>query len=206
MSAADLASSLDARRAGVQRWRRRARVIHGLRVVLPALIAVILASMVGVVIYRTATGVRPGADDAEAPIRMVNARFVGRDTQGRGFVLTADSAVRDEEDYQRVLLDKPALVVDEGGAHPMRIVSAKGIYHEGTRKLQLEGGVKLETDQQTFSTAASLFNTATGELSGSGRIQGMGSLGEIDAKSYGVYDKGDRMVFKGGVRARIPTH
>ena len=56
-----------------------------------------------------------------------------------------------------------------------------------------------------FETAGSLFDTKTGELVGSGPIQGSGSLGEIDAKSYGVYDKGDRMVFKGGVRTRLET-
>jgi hypothetical protein len=27
----------------------------------------------------------------------------------------------------------------------------------------------------------------------------LGVVGEINAKSYGVYDQGDRMVFKGGV-------
>ena len=54
-----------------------------------------------------------------------------------------------------------------------------------------------------FSTASSIFNTATGVLEGKGEIQGMGALGEIIAKSYGVYDKGDRLVFKGGVRTRV---
>ena len=65
--------------------------------------------------------------------------------------------------------------------------------------------MKLDGAKQSFDTASSLFDTSTGELSGSGPIQGSGALGEINAKSYGVLDKGERMIFKGGVRARIPT-
>jgi lipopolysaccharide export system protein LptC len=189
--------------ADAQRWRRRAGLIRGLRIALPAAIALIFLGMVGTVTWRTIAGASAPVD-VDAPIRLVNARFVGRDEDGRGFVITAETAIRDEDDYQRVILDKPALVLDESGANPARITAASGVYHEGTRKLQLGGGVKLVSDDQTFDTATSLFNTATGELSGSGPIQGVGSLGEINAKSYGVYDKGERMVFKGGVRARIP--
>ena len=82
---------------------------------------------------------------------------------------------------------------------PVRVSSASGVYHEDTRKLELSGGVQLSGPKGAFQTAASLFDTKTGELVGSGPIQGSGSLGDISAKSYGVYDKGDRMVFKGGV-------
>ncbi|MFN3520850.1 MAG: LPS export ABC transporter periplasmic protein LptC [Phenylobacterium sp.] len=187
------------------RWRRRARLIHILRIALPAAIALILAAMAATVAWRTIAGGQARTGDADAPIRLVNARFVGRDNDGRAFVITAATAVRDDEDYQRVLLDRPTLMLDEDGARPTRVTAKSGVYHEGTRKLQLQGGVRLVSDQQTFDTATSLFNTATGELSGSGPIQGVGSLGEIDAKSYAVYDKGERIVFKGGVHARIPT-
>ena len=198
------AEMLKARHVAAVQWRRRARLIHGLRIALPALIVLIFAAMGGTVMVRTLDSGRVAAG-ADLPIRMVNARFVGRDNDGRDFVITAATATRDEDDYQRVLLDHPALVLDETSAKPTRIAARSGVYHEGTRKLQLSGGVKLISADQTFDTATSLFNTATGELSGSGPIQGVGSLGEINAKSYGVYDKGERMVFKGGVHARIPT-
>lgn len=194
------------RHDAAERWRRRTRLIHGLRIVLPAVIVLILAAMTATVIYRTVAGGKAVDPDADVPIRLVNARFVGRDEAGRGFVITAITAVRDEDDYQRVILDHPTLVLDEGGARPVRVNAKAGVYHEGTQKLRLSGGVKLVSGDQTFDTATSLFNTATGELTGAGPIQGFGSLGEINAKSYAVYDKGERMVFKGGVRARIPTN
>lgn len=192
-------------RPDLARWKRRSRLIRVLRVALPAAIVLIFLTLAGFVVYQTVAGGRGRPEEADAPIRLVNPRFIGRDEKGRGFVVTAVSAVRDDRDYQRVLLDRPSLVLDEQGQRPTRITARSGVYHEGTRKLQLQGGVKLEGAQQAFDTASSLFDTSTGELSGSGPIQGAGALGEINAESYGVLDKGERMIFKGGVRARIPT-
>lgn len=151
----------------------------------------------------TAAPTQTAGDDA--PIRLVNPRFVGRDDKGRAYVITALSATRDSADYQRVMLDQPALVLDEEGPDPLRITAKAGVYHEGTRKLDLSGGVKLAGAQAVFDTAASLFDTKTGEIVGSGPIHGSGSVGEITAKSYAVQGKGERMIFKGGVHTRLNT-
>jgi lipopolysaccharide export system protein LptC len=178
-------------------------LIRRLRVALPVVIGVIFLGLVVAVSYNalTASPVRPANSDE--PIRLVNPRFVGRDDKGRAFVLTAISATRDPKEYQRVILDKPALVLDEGAQDAMRVNSTSGIYHEDTRKLELSGGVQLSGPKGAFQTATSLFDTKSGELVGSGPIQGAGDLGEITAKSYGVYDKGARMVFTGGVHTHI---
>jgi lipopolysaccharide export system protein LptC len=185
------------------RWREHSRLIRRLRIVFPALAAVILLVMLGFIVQTTLAGRKAQVADADTPIQLVNPRFVGRDDKGRAFVLTAKSAVRDPADYQKVMLDTPMLILDEEGAHPTRISAQSGIYREDRRVLNLKGGVKLNGGDLNFETATSVFNTATGELEGQGQISGGGSLGEIIAKSYGVYDKGDRLVFKGGVRTRL---
>lgn len=191
--------------AEFRRWRRRSRFIRQLRFLLPATIGLILATLVGFVIRTTLVGVQAEAAEADTPIQLINPRFVGRDDKGRAYVLTAVSAIRDENDYQRVLLDQPSLILDEGGENPAKITAKAGVYREDRRVLNLEGGVKMVSGALNFDTASSIFNTATGELEGQGQISGVGSLGEITAKSYGVYDKGDRLVFKGGVRGRIDS-
>jgi lipopolysaccharide export system protein LptC len=188
-----------------QRWRRRSRLIRHLRVILPLAIGAILATLAGFVIRTTIVGVQAAPSAADAPIQLVNPRFVGRDDKGRAYVLTAVSATRDENDYQRVLLDRPSLILDEEGENPTKITAKAGVYREDRRVLNLDGGVKMTGGNLNFDTASSIFNTATGELEGQGQISGVGSLGEITAKSYGVYDKGDRLVFKGGVRGRIDS-
>ena len=193
------------RRVQFEKWRRRSRLIRRLRVILPAGIGLVLATMAGFVIHTSLVGVKVTASDADAPIQLVNPRFVGRDNKGRAFVLTAKTATRDEKDYQKVNLDTPMLILDEEGEHPVRVSANAGVYREDARVLNLSGGVKLNGGEVNFATASSVFNTATGELEGTGEIQGAGPLGEIIAKSYGVYDKGERMVFKGGVHTHLES-
>lgn len=192
-------------RPDFRRWKRRSRLIRRLRVLLPLVIGAILAAMVGFVAHTTIVGVTAAPSNPDAPIRLVNPRFVGRDDKGRAFVLTALTATRDENDYQRVLLEQPALILDAEGENPVRVTAQAGVYREDRRMLNLDGGVKMNGGDLNFDTASSIFNTATGELEGQGQISGAGSLGEITAKSYGVYDKGDRLVFKGGVRGRLDS-
>jgi len=194
------------RRDAFEAWRRRSRLIRRLRLAIPAAILLILALMGGFVVRSTLLGSKSKPVDADAPIQLTNPRFVGRDSKGRAFVLTAKTATRDPKDYQRVLLDTPMLVLDEEGEHPVRVSAGSGVYREDARVLNLQGGVKLNGGDINFATATSVFNTATGELEGQGQIQGAGALGEIIAKSYGVYDKGERMVFKGGVHTRVESH
>lgn len=191
------------RREQVLRWRRRSRLIRALRIVLPTTIGLILAALAGAVAYNALTAQPAQPRESSAPIRLVNPRFVGRDDKGRAFVITATSATRDPREYQRVVLDHPALVLDEQGPDPLRLVATEGVYHEGAFKLDLHGGVRLVSSKGAFDTATSLFDTKTGEVVGSVPIQGSGSLGEISAKSYAVYGKGDRVIFKGGVHTRL---
>ena len=205
MSLAAVAAPAPPHGRDFERWRRRSRMIRRLRVILPSLIGLILATMAGFILHTTLLGRDAAPREADAPIQLVNPRFVGKDDKGRAFVLTAATAVRDENDYQRVLLDKPALILDAEGINPTRVTAKSGVYREDRRVLNLDGGVTMSGQDTTFDTLSSIFNTATGELEGQGEISGSSSLGEITAKSYGVYDKGERLVFKGGVRGRIDS-
>lgn len=191
------------RRVSIQRWRRRSRVIRVLRVALPSLIGLILVALAASVAYSALTSRPVSSGSASDPIRLVRPHFVGRDSHGRPFVLTSVTATRDPNNYQRVFLDKPTLVLDEDGPDPLHITAGAGVYHEDTGKLEVSKGVRLSDARGAFDTAQSVFDTKTEDLVGSGPVQGIGSLGEIQAKSYGVYDKGERMVFSGGVHTRL---
>ena len=192
-------------RSDFDRWRRRSKLLRRLRVILPATIGVILLGMAGFVVQTTVLGREASPAKTDAPIQLVNPRFVGKDEKGRAFIITATSAERDENDYQRVLLNQPSLVLDAEGESPSKVTAKTGVYSEDLRVLNLDGGVKMSGSNADFNTQSSIFNTATGELEGQGQIAGVGPLGEITAKSYGVYDKGERLVFKGGVRGRLDS-
>jgi lipopolysaccharide export system protein LptC len=191
------------RRTSIQRWRRRSRVIAALRVLFPGLIGVILVALGASVAWTTLTAQRTPSGSASDPIRLVNPHFVGRDTHGRPFLLTSITATRDPNEYSKVYLDKPNLILDQDGADPLHIVGGSGIFHEDTGKLEVSHGVRLSGARGAFDTAQSVYDIKSGELVGSGPVQGLGSLGEIEAKSYGVYDKGARMEFEGAVHTRM---
>jgi len=196
-------ASIAYRERNIERWRRRSRIIRVLRVVGPGLIALIVAGLGASIAYNT---LKPSAEapvESNQPIRLINPRFVGRDDRGRAFVITAQSATRDPQEYQKVYLDHPALVLDEQGPDPTRIIAKAGVFHETTGQLEVSGGVRLAMSQATFETAESKFDTKTGELIGSGPVQGSGGLGEISAKSYAVTDKGNHMIFQGRVHGRL---
>jgi lipopolysaccharide export system protein LptC len=191
------------RRTSIQRWRRRSRVVATLRILFPSLIVLILLGLAASVAFNTLANRHTPTGSASDPIRLVNPHFVGRDTRGRPFVLTSVTATRDPQNYQRVFLDKPTLVLDDEGPDPLHIIAGAGIYHEDTGKLEVSRGVRFSGAHGAFNTAQSIYDIKSGELVGSAAIQGAGSLGEIRAKSYGVYDKGERMVFNGGVHTRL---
>ncbi len=185
------------------RWQRRSRQIRVLRRVLPAAMTLMFLVMGGYLIEASVTGVKARPVEARGPIQMVNPRFVGRDRQGRAFVLIARSATRDETDDQKVILDRPLLTLERENSDPVLVSARQGLFSEATRILNLEGDVKLNGGDINFSTASSIFNSETGELGGLTDIQGAVELGQITAKAYGVYDKGRRIVFKGGVHTRL---
>jgi lipopolysaccharide export system protein LptC len=191
------------RRTSIQRWRQRSRLIHALRVALPALIGVILLGLGTSVVINAIAAHRAPARDSGAPIRLVNPHFVGRDSKGKPFLLTSVTATRDPNDYQRVFLDRPTLTLDTDGPDPLHITSGAGIFHEDTGKLEVSKGVRMSGARGAFDTDSSLFDTKTQELVGSAAVQGAGSLGEIQAKSYAVYDNGARIVFTGAVHSRL---
>lgn len=205
MSAVAHPSEGPSRRPDFLRWRRRSRLIRVLRVALPLAIGLIFAALIGFVIHGTIAVGPAGQDEADTPIRLVNFRLVGRDDKGRGFVLTADSATRDTQDYQRVHLVKPSLLIDSESPRPTRLTAGRGVMHEGDGQLRLDGGVSLDGADLSVATASSVYDTVTGVLQGQGDIAGRTPLGEVNAKSYGVYDEGERMIFRGGVRGRIES-
>ncbi|HYG26829.1 MAG TPA: LPS export ABC transporter periplasmic protein LptC [Caulobacteraceae bacterium] len=190
------------RQGEVLRWRRRSRLIRTLRIALPALMALVVAGLAGGVIWRSATE-QPVAREGQTVIRLVNAQFVGRVKDGRGFMIGARQAIRDEQDYQSVALIEPVMVVGEG-AGSSRVSARAGNYNERDKLLRLRGDVRIDDGKGvSITTQEAIVDTQTGEVIGQSQVQGDGPLGQLSAKSYSVQDGGDRLVMKGGVSARI---
>lgn len=138
---------------------------------------------------------------------MTNPHFFGRDNQGRAFTLGAREAARDERTLQVVLLQFPSLILDVGGQHPSNLTADSGVYHEDTRMLLLRGHVRgANAAGERFATDQALVNTKTGTVQGPQALAAQTNQGAVKSNSYDVFNKGETVVFKGGVHARLKTH
>lgn len=188
----------------LRRWKRRSRTIAVLRKVLPAAIALLILGMASQVIWNSLAAKDAEPRDQSAPIRMINPRFQGRDEQGRSFMIAAREARRDDRDLTKIVLDHPNVALAPETATPSRVSAASGVYTEGDRILRLDGAVRIEDgDGYRFASDGAIVDTKAGTVVGAGSMIGDGPSGQMTADSYEVQDRGDRMIFKGGVRAVI---
>ncbi|MGI8840214.1 MAG: LPS export ABC transporter periplasmic protein LptC [Caulobacteraceae bacterium] len=191
--------------------RGKARVhsglVHVLRWLLPAIMVAVVAALVALVAAHAIKRRAAAHKDAATPIRMVNPHFFGRDNKGRAFTLEARQAARDEQSFQVVLLAYPSVTMDVDGPHPSTLTADTGVYQEDTRILYLKGHVRADNSKaSTFATDQAVVNTRTGVVKGTSVLTSQTPVGDVKSGSFDVYDKGDRVIFKGGVHARLNQH
>jgi lipopolysaccharide export system protein LptC len=202
-----LADGAAASRLPRGRARVHSRVVRTLRWLLPAIMVAVIAALATLVVIHAIKRQAAARDEASTPIEMVNPHFFGRDNQGRAFTLGARRASRDEASFQRVLLVYPSVNLDEGGAHPSTLTADHGVYHEDTRLLYLQGHVRASNAAASrFATDEAVVDTRTGAVKGAGPLAGATPVGQVKSGSFDVFDKGDRVVFTGGVHARLNQH
>ena len=184
--------------------RHHGVMVRTLRWLLPLIMVGIAALLVGLVAQHSVRRRAASHREAQAPIRMLNPRFFGRDNQGRPYILAASQAARDEASLEIVRLRDPTVTLDMNGLHPATLTADTGVYREDTRILYLKGHVKATNAQTSkFVTDEAVVNTQTGVVSGPVALSSQTPVGDLQSRSFDVFDKGNRVVFKGGVHARL---
>jgi lipopolysaccharide export system protein LptC len=191
------------RRGRMQAWRRRSRLIRFLRRALPAMIAAILVLLAG---WVTVRGILVRFTDLRAAtgalIHMSNAKFYGRDGDRKAYILGANEAARDNFDPHRIVLTGPILALDSGDPRERHISADRGVYRDDTKILLLHGRVSLrDPGGDNLITDQAIVDTAKGTIVGQGRVYGSGPTGTITAESFAVFDRGQRVVFRGEVHS-----
>jgi lipopolysaccharide export system protein LptC len=186
-------------------WRRHSRRIRLLRRLLPAAMALILAVVLGWAAFNAwITPMTAGGPNSGTSIRMINPRFYGRDQGGKPFSVTAKSAVRDNNQFQRIYVEAPELVMGAAPGPRTTVSAGKGVYREDTRILTLDSDVHVhDTQGNDFLTSHAEINTLTDDLEGQAPIAGHGPMGRIASSSYAVHNGGAQILFTGHVVARI---
>ena len=184
--------------------RRHSRLVRVLRWVLPAMMVGAFAVMVGYIFLHAARSRAARPLETPTEIRMINPRFAGRDDRGRAFNLSARQASRADGDAMQVELVGPVVTLDVDGVHPSTVTADHGTYDEDKRLLHLKGHVHMDDSRASaVATDEALVDTKAGTVNGSGPIAAQTNAGSIQAHSYSVYDKGNRVVYRGGVHARL---
>lgn len=186
------------------RPRAHSRLVRVLRIVLPLTMVGVIAVLALFVIMHAIRRQQATQLDGTAPIHMVNPHFFGRDAQSHPYTLSAREASRDPASFQRVLLTGPLIVLNTGGAQPANLTADKGVYQEDTRVLVLTGHVRgRDAKNASFASEKAVVDTRTGAVTGPRAVATDPSQGAIQSKSFDVYDKGDKVIFNGGVHARL---
>jgi lipopolysaccharide export system protein LptC len=163
----------------------------------------VLATVVGLIIAHAVRRRDASHRDADTPIEMINPHFFGRDAQGRAYTLGARQAARDETSFERVLLNYPTFTLDTAG-HPSTVTADTGVYHEDTRMLYLKGHIRADNAKSSkFATDEAVVNTRTGMVSSPTALSSQTPIGDLQSRSFDIFNKGDRVVFKGGVHGRF---
>jgi lipopolysaccharide export system protein LptC len=200
------ADAAPARSGAIIRRQARAhsRLVRLMRWLLPAAIVAILAVLGAFVALEAQRSEAAKPRELPTQIRMVGPHFLGRDDSGRAFNLSARLAARNDRDLREVILTFPVMTLDVDGAHPKTLTADHGVYREDTRILRLSGHVL--ADDSTATSAATdqaVVDTRAGTIQGATPVAGTGMLGQVRAHSYEVLDKGQRVILRGGVHAKL---
>ena len=198
------AVSFSQRRLARRQARAHSRLVLAMRWLLPTLILSLFGLLGAFVIGQAVRAAAARPKEMPTQIRMVSPHFVGRDSQGRAFNLSAHLAVRDDTNMQRVLLGSPVIVMDVDSAHPKTLTADHGVYDEDTRMLRLIGHVRIDdSTASTVATNEALIDTKAGTVAGVSPLNGSGPMGAIQAGSYSAAEKGQELVMHGGVHAQL---
>jgi lipopolysaccharide export system protein LptC len=195
---------IERRRRLLQQWRRHSFLIAVLRKLLPAACLAIVVALGGWSAMSTFLWRQDAKVRSSAEIRMDGINFQGSTEAGRPFLMSAASAVRDNDDPHKLTLEHPVLTLGIGTPEWTRVSSAGGVYREDSRMLDLRGQVTLDDSKGNhLNTEHALVDISKNNVDGDTRITGHGPLGSIDAQTYALRDAGAYLIFQGRVKSVI---
>ena len=190
------------RRASLETARRRSAFLRAFRQICAALsgaciAALLLATMLNAlgpsVSGRRTLGV-------EETLTMLNPRFVGQDGDGSRYEITADRAVRQGLDTQKMDLTAPRFKTTSG----QTLTANRGIYDPDARTIELFDKVAFSDSQgRAFTTTYAFIDARADVIRGARAISGASGLGEVRADAYEVDRNGGHLVMRGRVRGVI---
>ncbi|MCA0433849.1 MAG: LPS export ABC transporter periplasmic protein LptC [Proteobacteria bacterium] len=135
-----------------------------------------------------------------------NATIAGTGKNNQPFEVQAKSGIQDRDQETLVHLQAVDGMFQRPNGEPLKVDAARARYDTVSKMLQLEGEVTFdEKGRFTAKMDGAEVNTETQTLVSKSPVTVNVSGGTIKADSFTVTDQGQRMLFKGGVKARFMT-
>jgi lipopolysaccharide export system protein LptC len=193
---------LPARRPG------RVRAIRALKVSLTALAAILIALLALWPQLRTSTDrLRIAFADLDVrgdDLSMINARYVGTDSNNRPYSITADAARQRVPGKGRLQLESPQADIHLQDGSWVMVTADKGEYNPDDRMLNVAGAVRLFHDSgYEFLSREANIDLERNAVWGSHHITGQGPFGEMEGEGFRFNKDGMTMMLVGRSRLKI---
>jgi lipopolysaccharide export system protein LptC len=193
---------LPARRPG------RVRAIRALKVSLTALAAILIALLALWPQLRTSTDrLRIAFADLDVTgddLSMINARYVGTDSNNRPYSITADAARQRVPGKGRLQLESPQADIHLQDGSWVMVTADKGEYNPDDRMLNVAGAVRLFHDSgYEFLSREANIDLERNAVWGSHHITGQGPFGEMEGEGFRFNKDGMTMMLIGRSRLKI---
>ena len=140
----------------------------------------------------------------DGEVGMTRVRYVGVDKQNQPFVITAGRVLPNSKNAQHLALQELQADMTLDGGRWITLIAERGLYDRERETLQLEGPVDIYSDDGLeLHTRSAFVNFATGLARGQNPVQGQGPFGLLNAKGFELFDRGQRIVFSGGVTLTV---
>ena len=199
---------------GVSQFRgkgRRGASVRLLKIALPLVVFVSLGYVGywwlqsrGTIVDPTLIQTVPLDGAGKAEVTVQDVKYDGKDTKGRPYSITADSASHVDGDDRHISLRKPlADIVMSGGAY-VALMANDGLLDRDADVITLNGDVTLFHDNGlSFQTDSATINLKEKTAEGSDVVEGQNGKGELISEGFRVTDDGDTIEFTGKAYMKI---
>jgi len=189
--------------------RRRTRIVAALRLILPAMVALLLAGLAlwsrfgfdASSLHFAIDSIKLGAID---PLVMTNPHFEGIDEKKQPFSVTASSASEANSKADVVDLVGPQADITLQSGAWLTMTADTGRYYRQAQKLDLLGAVNLFHDQgYELHTRNLHIDLAANRATTNTPVDGHGPSGDLKADGLDVSDGGKRVVLLGHAQVQF---
>lgn len=137
-------------------------------------------------------------------LRMNSPRFTGIGSDNRPYLVTADSAVQDQNDRELVRLENLQADLSMTDGSWLSVNANNGLMHNGLQTLQLDGRIEAYSDfGYAFYAESARIDLDAGTLVSELPVRVQGPHGHLRAKSLRATERGRRLHFAGDVKVII---